>query len=105
MEIDEVIARLTRRYWPVLLVAILAPIVTVGMLVSRQPKVYTAQARVAVSAEVPKSAAEASGLVSQVAALATSRDLVSRALSTAGVTTRDADAVATNDVAVTGNGT
>ena len=105
MEIDEVIARLTRRYWPVLLVTILSPILVVGILVSEKPKQYTAQARVAVSAAVPKSAAEAAGLVSQVDALATSHDLVARALEAAVGSPDYADLVAANDVSVTGNGT
>jgi capsular polysaccharide biosynthesis protein len=105
VEIDEVIARLTRRYWHVLLIAILAPLIAVGVLANRQPAHYTAQARVAVAADVPKSAAESAALVSQVHALATSRDVVARALSAAHIADRDAQAIADKEIAVTGNGT
>lgn len=105
MEIDEVVARLTRRYWPVLLVAVLVPMVLVAGMVARQGKHYTARARVAVSAEIPKSAQEAAGLLSQVDALATSPDLVSKALASAQVTGRNGADMAANDVAVSGNGT
>ena len=105
MEIDEVVTRLTKRYWMVLLVAVVVPIVLVGVMVSRQQATYTAHARVAVSAEVPKSAAEASSLVSQVHALATSRDLIATALAGGGVTNRDPQTIADHDVSVSGQGT
>jgi len=105
VEIDEVVARLTRRYWPVLLVAVLVPMVLVAGMVARQGKHYTARARVAVSAEIPKSAQEAAGLLSQVDALATSPDLVSKALASAQVTGRNGVDMAANDVTVSGNGT
>ncbi|HTZ44832.1 MAG TPA: hypothetical protein VMB79_13295 [Jatrophihabitans sp.] len=105
MEIDEVVARLTKRYWPVLVLAIVLPMVLVAVLVSRQAPRYTAQARVAVSAEIPKSAAESAGLLSQVDALATSRDLVQRALASAHITGRDPATMAQHDVTVSGNGT
>ena len=105
MEIDEVVTRLTKRYWLLLLAAVVVPVVLVATMVSGQRATYTAHARVAVSAEVPKSAAEASSLVSQVHALATSRDLVAAALSAGGVTGRDAQHIADHDVSVSGQGT
>jgi capsular polysaccharide biosynthesis protein len=105
VEIDEVVARLTRRYWFVLLVALLLPMAVVGYLVSQTPKQYTAHARVTVSDQVPKSAAEASALTSQVQALATSRDVVAQAMNAGQVVGRDAQNVADHHVAVSGNGT
>ena len=105
MEIDEVVARLTRRYWWILLLAVLVPMAVTGYLVHKSPKEYTAHARVAVSAEVPKSAAEANALTSQVQALATSRDVVAKAMQAAKVTGRDPQDVADHHVAVSGNGT
>lgn len=105
MEIDEVVSRLTKHYWPLLLALIIGPVVVVGLMVSRAPASYTAHARIAVSAEIPKSAAEASALVSQVQALATSRDVVAGALNAGHVTGRDAEHIADHNVSVNGEGT
>lgn len=105
MEIDEVVTRLTKHYWPLLLALIVGSVVVVGLMVSREPASYTAHARIAVSAEIPKSAAEASALVSQVQALATSRDVVAAALSAGRITHRDAQHIADHDVSVNGQGT
>ncbi|HEY2044416.1 MAG TPA: hypothetical protein VGH11_17205 [Jatrophihabitans sp.] len=105
MEIDEVFSRLTRRYWHVLLVAIISPAVIVAVLVHRQAPQYSAHTRVALAAAVPKSAAEAAALVSQAHALATSRDVVAKALTAVGISDRDPANIATNHTSVTGNGT
>jgi capsular polysaccharide biosynthesis protein len=104
VEIDEIMSRLTRRYWHMLLLLVVASVVATGMWVSRQPPQYTAMARVAVSAQVPKSASEAAALVSQVQALATSPDIVAQAFWQNNVDGRDAQATAANAVSVTGDG-
>ncbi|MFL6074062.1 MAG: hypothetical protein ACJ73S_11765 [Mycobacteriales bacterium] len=102
MEIDEVAARLLRRYWAILVAAVLLPVLAVGVYTVRQPPTYLAHARVVASDQVPKSAAEATAVVSEVRAYATSRDVVSRAVDKAGVD-RDPDAVLKR-VAVSGLG-
>jgi capsular polysaccharide biosynthesis protein len=92
VEVNEIGARLVRRYWLVLLIAIGAPILLVGGFVSRQPATYTAHARVMAATVVPQAQAQADAIVSQVQAIATSRDVVAGALAGAGLH-RDAAAV------------
>jgi capsular polysaccharide biosynthesis protein len=77
--------------------------VTVAGLVARQQPTYTAHARILAAAATPRAQAEASAVVSQVQALATSRDVVVGALADARITA-DADAVVKRLV-VTGLGT
>ncbi len=103
MEIDEVAARLVRHRWKLLLIALIVPALAVGIWVWRQPVTYTAHTRMAMSADVPKSAAEASSLASQVQAIATSQDVVREALHSAGLQ-RDIDKLATKGITVTGLG-
>jgi capsular polysaccharide biosynthesis protein len=103
VEVNEVAARIFRRYWILLVAAVLLPMVTVAGLVARQQPTYTAHARILAAAATPRAQAEASAVVSQVQALATSRDVVVGALADARITV-DADAVVKRLV-VTGLGT
>jgi len=103
VEVNEVAARIVRRYWILLVAAVLIPMVTVGGLVARKQPTYTAHARILAAAAIPRAQAEASAVVSQVQALATSRDVVVEALADARITI-DADAVIKR-LAVTGLGT
>lgn len=103
MEIDEVAARLVRHRWKLLLIAVIVPALGVAIWVWRQPATYTAHARLAMSADVPKSASEAASLASQVQAIATSEDVVRDALRDAGLR-RDVGNLAANDITVTGLG-
>jgi capsular polysaccharide biosynthesis protein len=98
MDVNEVAARLIRRYWTVLLIAVAVPMVGIGIFVVRQPAVYTAHARIVAGAAIPRAQAEAVGVVSQVQAIATSLDVVSQALSEPRVDRR-ADSVAKRVVA------
>lgn len=92
MEVTEVATRMVRRYWLVLLTALLVPVIAAGAYVSRQPASYTAHARIVAGERTPTSAAEASAIASQVQAVVTSRDLVIKAIATAKVR-RDPDNV------------
>ena len=85
MEIDEVAARLVRQYWAVLVMCLLLPLVIVGVMASRQPTAYTADARIITSSEIPATAAAADAVVSQVQGIATGRSAASQALQAAGV--------------------
>src|SRR6185436_7557108 len=98
MDVNEVAARLIRRYWAVLLIAVAVPMVGIGIFVVRQPPVYTAHARIIAGATIPRAQAKAVGVVSQVQAIATSLDVVSQALGDARVD-RGAGSVATRVVA------
>lgn len=102
MEVNEVAARLLRRYWLVLLLAIVLPMIAVGALVARQGATYTAHARIVATAELPRSQAEATAVVNQVQALATSRDLITKAVESSNLA-RSPDTIA-KAVAVTGLG-
>ncbi|MER7004888.1 hypothetical protein ABT297_17845, partial [Dactylosporangium sp. NPDC000555] len=102
MEVSEVAMRLVRRYWAVLLPAVLLPVLLTAVYVTNQPARYTAGGRVVASATVPRSLAEAAAVVSQVRAIATSPDVVRRGLEPAHLP-RDAGAVV-DAVTVTGLG-
>jgi capsular polysaccharide biosynthesis protein len=103
VEVHEVTARVLRRYWAVLLGALLVPTVAVGLVVGRAAPTYTAHARILAAAAVPRAQAEAAAVVSQVQALATSRDVVASALDDARLP-RGTDRVV-EAVTVTGFGT
>ena len=103
MEVNEVATRLLRRYWSVLLLAVVLPVVAMGLVVDRQHATYTAHSRILASTTTPRAQAEAAALVSQVQAIATSRDLVAAALHE-GHLSSDPDLVIAH-VAVTGLGT
>jgi len=102
VEVNEVAARLLRRYWLVLLIAVALPAIAMGVFVGRQHPTYTSHARILASATTPRAQAEAAAVVSQVQAIATSRDLVATAMADAKIT-RGADAVV-DGVTVTGLG-
>ena len=92
MEIDEVAARILRRYWRVLLIAVLVPVALVAFYYVGRPPMYTADARLVATDTMPKSAAEADAVVSEARAFATSRNVVADAIGDAHVD-RDAGAV------------
>jgi len=88
--ITEVAARLLRRYGAVVVLAIALPMLAVGAYVWHQPATYTAHARLVAAGAIPHAQAEATGVVSQVRALATSRGVVVEALDSA-IVSRDPD--------------
>jgi len=92
--------RLLRRYWPLLLASLALPVGASAADALREPRTYTATARVLASPEPPASTAASEALVDQVAAFATSRDVIAQALEEAG-SARDVGRVA-DDVSVTG---
>jgi uncharacterized protein involved in exopolysaccharide biosynthesis len=88
MEIDEVAARVFRRYWQVVLAAVLLSVALVAAFYAGQPRMYTADARLVASDSLPKSAAEAEAVVSEARAFATTRDVVTGAITDANVDRR-----------------
>ena len=92
MEIDEVAARILRRYWRLLLVTVLVPVALVGFYYVGRPPEYTSQARLVASDTLPTSTAEADAVVSETRAFATSRNVLADAISDAHAD-RQADAV------------
>lgn len=104
MEIDEVAARLVRRYWALLVACILVPVAFVTLIVMKQPAMYAADARIITSSEVPVSASEADAIVSQVQGIATGPTAASQALRQAHVRLNIANFIASH-VSVTGLGT
>src|SRR6185369_10951038 len=103
MEIDEVAARILRRYWRLLLVTILVPVALVGFYYAGRPPEYTSQARLVASDTLPTSTAEADAVMSETRAFATSRNVLANAISDAHAD-RQVDAVLPQ-VSVSGLGT
>jgi capsular polysaccharide biosynthesis protein len=85
VDVNEVAARILRRYWILLLVTVLLPVTVVAGFVARQQPTYTAHARILAAVAIPRAPAEASAVVSPVQAIATSRDVVVEALADAGI--------------------
>jgi capsular polysaccharide biosynthesis protein len=102
MEIDEVAARILRRYWRILLIAVLVPVAVVAFYYVGRPPMYTSDARLVATDIVPKSAAEADAVTSEARAFATSRNVVADAIDDVRAS-RDPDAVLPH-VSVTGLG-
>ncbi|HEY2796241.1 MAG TPA: hypothetical protein VGJ28_27995 [Micromonosporaceae bacterium] len=92
MDAPETARRLFLRYWLVVALTIAVPMVTVGAYVLRSPDTYTARTRLLAAPTVPQAQAQADAVVSQVQAVATSRELVAAALTAAGIN-RDPSAV------------
>jgi capsular polysaccharide biosynthesis protein len=104
VEIDEVAARLVRRYWALLVICTFLPVLVVALSVMGQPATYAADARIITSSEVPVTASAADAIVSQVQGIATGPTSAGKALRNAGVETNLADFLA-NHVTVSGLGT
>lgn len=103
MEIDEIAARLLRQYWAVVLVCVLVPLAAIGLITTKEPRVYQADARIITGSVVPASSTQSDAIVSQVQAIATGPGTASAALRTAGVK-RNLITFISNDVTVTGLG-
>ncbi len=103
MEIDEVAARLVRRYWLVFLLCIAAPLIVVGLITVRQPPAYSADARIITGSLVPSSSTQSDAIVSQVEAIATGRGTAGAALKAAGASRNVAQFVK-NNISVSGLG-
>jgi uncharacterized protein involved in exopolysaccharide biosynthesis len=103
MEIDEVAARVFRRYWQVVLAAVLLPVALVAAFYAGQPRTYAATARLVASDTLPKSAAEADAVVSEARAFATTRDVVNDAIADANVDRRVDDVLPRISVAGLGS--
>jgi len=82
VDVTEV-ARLLRRYGLALALAIAIPAIVLALYVRDQPATYTAHARIVAAEATPRAQAEANAVVSQVLALATSRDVIAQALDSA----------------------
>jgi len=103
VEIDEVPARLLRKYWALMLLCIALPLFAIGLMVAKQPPMYAASARIVSGSTVPASTVQADAIVSQILGIATGRTAAAKALQAAGVTRNLNDFVAGN-VSVAGLG-
>lgn len=84
MEIDEVVARVLRRYWPLLLLALLLPVLVTGYALRDQRPMENATTRI----DSPSSVETDAGItasVSQVKAFATSRNVLSAVITAQGL--------------------
>ncbi|MFD0902188.1 YveK family protein [Actinomadura sediminis] len=83
MELDEVAARVGRRYWALLLVLTVVPVLVVGYVMNGREPPAVAQTRIEASGSVTDAAVGDAGVsivVSQVTAYATSRNLLTAVL-------------------------
>jgi hypothetical protein len=103
LEIDEIAARLLRQYWAVVLVCVLVPLAAIGLITTKEPRVYQADARIITGSVVPASSTQSDAIVSQVQAIATGPGTASAALRAAGVK-RNLITFINKDVTVTGLG-
>jgi capsular polysaccharide biosynthesis protein len=105
VEIDEVVARVVHRYWPLLLIMTVFPVLLVGAALHGAAPTYTAATRVNASSDSQDALAGDSGIssvVSQVKAYATSQDVLADVIKEQRVDRRAAQAAA--NVEVTGLG-
>ncbi|MFI6604412.1 hypothetical protein ACIBHX_49990 [Nonomuraea sp. NPDC050536] len=102
VELDEVAARLIRRYWPIILLCAMLPVLAIGYYARSQPSTYTASATLVIASKVPQAAGEAAGVAGQAQAFATSPDVLRSAMQSAGVS-RDLTEL-TKNVTLTGLG-
>ena len=103
MEIDEIAARLLRQYWALVLLCVAVPLVGITLMVTKQPPMYAASARIVSGSTVPASNAQAQALVSQIQGIATGKTAAANALRAAGVT-RNVNSLITSHVSVAGLG-
>jgi capsular polysaccharide biosynthesis protein len=98
MTIDELLHRIVRGHWIVIMVCLVLPVAFTVLLQTRVEPRYVATVRLQVSASAPTSAFEADALGSRVIALATTSILVRRALSEAELDPGAAESTARHDV-------
>ena len=103
MEIDEIAARLLRQYWALVLLCVAVPLVGITLMVTKQPPMYAASARIVSGSTVPASNAQAQALVSQIQGIATGKTAAASALRAAHVT-RNVNNFVTSHVSVAGLG-
>jgi len=89
MEINEILLRLLRGHWKLLLVAFVVPVLAVGVVVGATPRTYAAWARIQAGTSLPGSDTEADALLNRVKGVATSDAILRSALASARITGRD----------------
>jgi uncharacterized protein involved in exopolysaccharide biosynthesis len=94
---------LLRQYWALIMVCVALPLVAITLVTAKQPAQYAASARIITGSIVPTSSAQADAIVSQVAGIATSRNVATHALNAAGANRNLSDFIA-NHISVTGLG-
>lgn len=108
MEIDEVVARVLRRYWPLLLIMTVLPVLVVGAVLQGQAPTYVGATRLNASNNPQDALSGDSGVstvVSQVKAYATSQDVLAQVIRRQGVARRPKDAATHIEVTALGSST
>jgi capsular polysaccharide biosynthesis protein len=98
MTLDEIFRRIVRGHMWVILACIMLPLLAVAALEVQATRPWVASVRVQVSTQNPASTTEADALSSRVLALATTPQIVRRALHDAKLPLRTADIVARKQV-------
>jgi hypothetical protein len=89
MDVNEILLRTARGHWRLLLVCMLLPPLVVGVLTAMRPTTYTSWARLQGGTVLPGSETEADAMLNMVKGVATSPEMVRRALGEIGVAGRD----------------
>ncbi len=100
MSLDEIMRRIVRAHFGIILACVLIPLLAVVALEVRTPVSWDAKVRLQTTSSVPSSSTEADALSSRVLALATTPSLVQRAMG-GNATEAQATKVATRQVSVT----
>jgi capsular polysaccharide biosynthesis protein len=98
MTLDELLRRIVRGHWIVILLCVFVPVAATVVLQTRAAREYVATVRLQVSASAPMSTIEAEALESRVLALASTPRLVGDALDEAQLNPLTAPAVARDEV-------
>ncbi|NIH83910.1 hypothetical protein [Amycolatopsis granulosa] len=101
MELNEALRRTFAGHWRLLVCAVALPLLVVAALQALAVPAYVATSRIQASSTPPSTDTEADAVLNRVAGIATSPSVVNDALRQAGITNRNADQVAGNEVAVT----
>ncbi|NMH96651.1 hypothetical protein [Pseudonocardia acidicola] len=95
MDVNEILLRVFRGHWRLLLVCLLLPPLVLGLLAAVTPRTYASWSRIQGGTVLAGSDTEADALLNLVKGVATSNAMVQRALGEAGVTGRDPTTTAT----------
>jgi hypothetical protein len=100
MELNEAMRRTFAGHWRLLACFVAVPLLIVAVLHVLAAPSYVATGRIQASSTLPGTDTEADAVLNRVAGIATSPSVVRDALRQAGITTRDANQVAADEVAV-----
>ncbi|WP_433503768.1 hypothetical protein ACQP04_29350 [Pseudonocardia halophobica] len=85
MDVNEILLRVVRGHWRLLLAGILVPLIVVGAVSAMTPRTYVSTARLQASTALPGTDTEADAILNRVTGIATSPAVVKQAVTQASV--------------------